>query len=551
MILKQKKTTSVLLKLFLKISKFFNKILYFLGYIFLILIIFSLIFYYSSTLNKIYDPKQIFLKVNDKILAKYIGFDFRLSKDYLDIIFLNLTKKIRPNKLENIYIKINQKSILGLEMQREIKKKSGGPIPDELKIWYPANINFRNNNYKVKIKLKGNRHLHWYNPRETSYKIDIRGDKYILNMEEFSFQKPITKNYTYEFLFHKLLGHVGLTHIDYRFVNLYFNDQNLGIFAMEEAFSNQLLVKQKKTLGPIFSIKDEYGEQFPNIFFELYSKDYWLEKNPELINNLFIILNNIKLKNKDINNYFDLDKWAKYFAIIDLSGAYHGALLDSVKLYFNTDANLFEPIGYDLHKGAGEFNNFIMMDFLDERIKPECSWICDHRQLFELFLKNNNGDLNDEFIEKYSFYLNKYSEDNFLNNFLEENSNTLTKYNSAIYSDNSKTDKIGWKGLGYFVYDEDYLKKRKELIRSRITSINLKNALISFDGEHIFFENFFMSKFPIKGKLLNCDNADEKTFFFAGNMKKKQTNDCKYIRLTDFNNNYLDIELKNRPEINY
>ena len=60
-----------------------------------------------------------------------------------------------------------------------------------------------------------------------------------------------------------------------------------------------------------------------------------------------------------------------------------------------------------------------------------------------------------------------------------------------------------------------------------------------------------MSKFPIKGNLLQCDNVNEKTLFLAGNMKIKQTNDCKYVRLTDFNNNYIDIELKNRPEINY
>ena len=31
-------------------------------------------------------------------------------------------------------------------------------------------------------------------------------------------QKPITRNYTYEYLFHKLLGHVGLININYFFI---------------------------------------------------------------------------------------------------------------------------------------------------------------------------------------------------------------------------------------------------------------------------------------------------------------------------------------------
>ena len=59
---------------------------------------------------------------------------------------------------------------------------------------------------------------------------------------------------------------------------------------------------------------------------------------------------------------FDLDKWARYFAIMDITGAYHGSLVKSVKSYYNPTTALFEPIGYDLHKGAGEFNDFILRE---------------------------------------------------------------------------------------------------------------------------------------------------------------------------------------------
>ena len=135
---------------------------------------------------------------------------------------------------------------------------------------------------------------------------------------------------------------------------------------MEEAFSKDLLVRQKKKDGPIFSLRDEFGENF-KYFFEVYSKDYWLQKDPKLINDLFVILNNVRDKNFHTNEYFDTDKWAKYFAIMDLTGAYHGSVLDSVKLYFNPQTLRFEPIGYDLHKGAGIFDNFIISDLLDDR----------------------------------------------------------------------------------------------------------------------------------------------------------------------------------------
>ena len=180
---------------------------------------------------------------------------------------------------------------MGLELQRQIKEQNNGPIPDNEKIWYPAKIKLENKEYNIKIKLKGNRYIHWYDNKKTSYKIDLIGEERIFEMEEFSLQKPITKNYTYEYLFHKLLGYIGLTNIRYSFVNLYFNDQDLGVYALEEAFSKDLLIRQNKKNGPIFSLKDELGEKFPKVFFELYSKNFWLENDAKLVNELFIILN--------------------------------------------------------------------------------------------------------------------------------------------------------------------------------------------------------------------------------------------------------------------
>ena len=48
---------------------------------------------------------------------------------------------------------------------------------------------------------------------KTSYKIDIRGEKRLWGLEEFAIQKPITRNYTYEYIFHELLGYVNLPSI--------------------------------------------------------------------------------------------------------------------------------------------------------------------------------------------------------------------------------------------------------------------------------------------------------------------------------------------------
>ena len=80
-------------------------------------------------------------------------------------------------------------------MQRKLRKENGGEIPQNLRRTYPARIKNQEQIYKIKIRTKGVRNLHWYDKNTTSYKIDIRGDDRIWGLEEFSVQKPITRNY--------------------------------------------------------------------------------------------------------------------------------------------------------------------------------------------------------------------------------------------------------------------------------------------------------------------------------------------------------------------
>ena len=540
-----------------KIIHVIKRLIFSLGIIFFLLILSSVSYYYFSGINNKFTPTALVMAVNDKILNKYMGFNIRNTNDYIEIISLKLFGAFKSNNLENISLKVNQKSVLGLELQREIKSKTGGPIPDDIKFMYPAKIYKDDKKYDVKIRIKGNRKIHWIYKDKTSYKIDIKGDNKLWEMEEFSFQKPITKNYTYEYLFHKLLGHVDLVNIRYFFVNLFFNEKNLGVYAVEESFSKEILERHKKEVGPIFSIKDELGEYYPAIWFELYSNNYWMSKEPNLISELFLILNNIKKKNFEISRHFDMNKWAKYFAIMDLTGSYHGSLLDSVKLYYNPTTKLFEPIGYDLHKGAGIFDNFILMDFLNQEgstvdSKIACSFICRHKELYFLFFKKKNDELNYEFINKYAKYLKEYSDKNFINDFIEIYKDDLLKFNNAIYKENSKTDRVNWKGLGFFVFDEKYLFTRSDLIKQRINSVKLDKINISKYNDSLIYDDYFQSKFPVYAETLECINDEnKKSFFLVGSMKVKFKNECKKIKLKDFNDNIIILDLKNKKEINY
>ena len=447
-------------------------------------------------------------------------------------------------------MELNQKTILGLEAQRNLRKENFGEIPSDKILTYPANIKINGENYRIKIRTKGVRSIHWMSKDKTSYKIDIIGDKRIWGLEEFSFQKPITRNYTYEYIFHKLLGYAGLIKIKYFFVNLYINDQNLGVYAVEESFSKELIERQKLRNGPIFGISEEFGEVYPNIKYELYSERYWVNDYPEMISNLFSILNNIRNGDAHINEHFDLDKWAKYFAIIDLTGSYHGSLTKSVKKYYNPTTALFEPIGYDLHKGAGNFEDFILIDFLQEK-RPACIYLCDHKTWYLNFFLDENKNLNYKFINLYIEYLKEFTNEKFIKEFLEKNNIELKKFNNAIYKDNSKVDKINRIGLGYFIYDDQYLYKRSKLIKERINLINLDSVTISNINDVFKYEDYEASQFPLEAQTFNCLNPnDKKKMYLAGKMEIKFNNTCKKIKIFDHRGNSKIFDLKENIVLN-
>ena len=99
----------------------------------------------------------------------------------------------------------------------------------------------------------------------------MRKNDRIWGLEEFSIQKPITRNYTYEYLFHKFLEEAGLLSLKYFFVNLNFNDENRGLYAVEESFSKELLERQKKRKR-LSNVNYNYGI-LQNLFTHLINLD--------------------------------------------------------------------------------------------------------------------------------------------------------------------------------------------------------------------------------------------------------------------------------------
>ena len=493
------------------ILKFINKLIQILGSISLLIIIFLTFYYFNSGMYERYKPLMLLKKVDEIIINKYLGFSFFEIDDYISQNINSLKFIFYKNDLENVTLKINQKNLYNLELQR--KNKIEG-VSEKVQKFSRASLNYNQNDFDIRLRVKGDRSLHWFDQNSTSYKIDLSGDDRIWGLEEFSVQKPITRNYIYEFIFHRLLEEKKLIALKYFFVNLSLNDTNQGIYAVEEGFSKELVERNKKRNGPIFGVEELKSFNYPKIEYDLYSKNYWQSNYSQLIKNASLKLNEIKIRNNNIENIFDLEKWATYFAIIDLTGNFHGSIPKSVKLFYNPVTAKFEPIGFDGHYNSNLFQKFLILDFLDIENK-NCSYICSEREWYLRFLKNS------KFKNIYFEKLKEISSEKFIKKFYKTNIEKINFYNDQFLSDTSKKDRIFYKGIGLYIFNKNYLFERSKYIQSRIAEVENKLATKGFVKKQIFEENSLLNKKEIKSLennyILNDDIIIDENLYLESN----------------------------------
>ncbi len=425
-----------------------------------------------------FKPLSLIKKIDEVILNKYLGASIFEIDDYIKIKFISLKYIFLNNNLENIVINIDQQNLYNLELQRSNKKKNS---EEKFLYFSKATLKKENKNYDIKIRIKGDRTIHWYDKDQSSYKIDLRGDERIWGLEEFSVQKPITRNYIYEQVFHKLLEANKLISLKYFFINLSLNDTNQGIYAVEEGFSKELVERNKRRNGPIFGLEERAGTIYPNVVYDLYSKEYWKKNHNELVKNAFIKLDKLKSKKVNIEEIFELEKWAKFFAIIDLSSTLHGSISKSVKLYYNPVTGKFEPIGFDGHHNSSLFKDFLILDFMDLK-NNKCSYICDEREWYLRFFKNIDGSLNENFVNLYIKALENISSKKFLDSFNKNYFEEINENNNQLQSEVSKKDLVYYKGLGLYMFDRNFLSERANYIIDRLNRYLSKNNDIDSDS---------------------------------------------------------------------
>jgi len=507
------------LKIKKKNKNLFSKFLYIyffltfsIGVLFIVMIFQSHLFYLKK--NKILD---IFSKAG------------RYEYLYLpNIIFKGIKSNFSSLKKIQIEIPFEETIILENLRKKSIleKRLPSSDVMPRVK----ANIIFNNKKLETNMRLKGDRLVHFEDKKNSSYRFELKDDKYILGVKKFSLQKPRVRNYIHEWLFHELSAENDIIKLIYEFIYLEINGEDQGLYVLEEAFGKELIERNKRRNGPIFGLNEDIYELQDTPVFEIYNKNFWAKSE----NNALARVASQKLKDfwddkLNLEDVFDLEKWAAYFAIIDLTATHHGAFLKSVKLYYNPINGLFEPIPFDghrlkpnYHKYNQNYDNRILIDIVQNPIGDEITgfaWL-------KKFFYEKDDELNQIFYNLYTLNLNRISSQEYIDKFLSKNKKEIEKINSHIYADYFLFDNSRSYGPGLYYFLLSDFNHHANNIKNKLKMRN--NIQLIKIGENEFeFNNYYKNYNQLFFLTLNCIQ-DNKTINININ---KQINNFKSTKI--------------------
>ncbi len=213
------------------------------------------------------------------------------------------------------------------------------------------------------VRLKGHMTDHLEGEK---WSFRVKTEDRVMGMYRFSLQSPGTRNYAYEWVYHELLAYEGIINLQYDFLNFKLNDNDLGIYAVEEHFGQHILEKNERPNGAILrwnpglyweSRIDEFDNLYLNEDYSGYTSSYpepydkgVVKKDSNLISTYHegaYLLESFRRGDANSSDVFDVEKMARFHAVIDLVGGHHSLDWSDVKFFYNANSKRIEPVGYE------------------------------------------------------------------------------------------------------------------------------------------------------------------------------------------------------------
>lgn len=298
--------------------------------------------------------------VGDHYAKKY---GFRNIWHFVKVYSSNSSKASNAH-VETLKIKISKADFKKLENLRE-KHFEKGLIENEEGDYVDAKLNWNGKKIDAKLRLKGHMTDHLQD-KKWSFRVKTKGGDAFMGMKVFSLQHPGTRNYIYEWIYHQMMKQEKIVSLRYDFIKVYINDENWGIYALEEHFAQELVKNNQRIKGPLIrfnpdlywvyrsqendhiNIETDYSgvqSTFPEAYDNknVVTDSTLIDRYSRALN----LIEQVKQRKLKVAQAFDIGKLATFHAIVDLVGGHHSLDWSDVKYYYNPEADLLEPVAYE------------------------------------------------------------------------------------------------------------------------------------------------------------------------------------------------------------
>jgi hypothetical protein len=380
---------------------------------------------------------------------------------------------------EHITIDIKHKDYQYLAYKRKIALEEGmlhktkTDLVEPNSDWVPGQMRWNGKTVKIELKLKGNFPWHWSDDLKWSFKVKIKGGETVLGMKAFALQHPKTRGYVVDWYLHQLLKYYcDLITLRMDFVELTVNGRDHGVYLFEEAGNNMVLVNNKYPPAPIVRLYDWllhnstdplFTDFTPELLNEVYTqapvdsfnRKEMIKNDTQLMyfNQAKNLLESFRRGKLLTHQVFNVEKLAKFFAIIDLFGYHHSTAYSNIRFYYNPFTSLLEPIGRDEKfifdvtylEGQSKQMKILPSD------KPEYVDYTVHERWYDTIFHDT------VFVRYYIKALEEISDKNFLDKLFEK---TDKEYKEKLHILYRSFPGYRFKGKAILYRNQEYIKKQ-------------------------------------------------------------------------------------------
>ncbi|MDX1414112.1 MAG: hypothetical protein R3293_07965 [Candidatus Promineifilaceae bacterium] len=233
-----------------------------------------------------------------------------------------------------------------------------------------ADLRFEDQTIPVRIRLKQGETDHLGSDDKWNFEIRTGDIRVLDGLEQFFLIDPMDNNGLNEAAFLRALEREGLNVGRYEFVQLFLNGEDKGLYALQEGFDNNVLVRNGQLAGVIVGYNtDTYWESLSYVGGDLERLDSdpitntskfdfrYFDVDPELdplladdeqikwqFERAVSLLRGVQSGELRPSDVFDVSQYGRFLAMIDLWGATQATSLLNLRYFYNAELDRLQPV---------------------------------------------------------------------------------------------------------------------------------------------------------------------------------------------------------------